>query len=56
MNFKWLKHIDSIELESWSIISTDKKCFILASKGTDIYQLVIGSSPQILVSLWVGLI
>jgi hypothetical protein len=41
----------SNELDSWCIISTDKKCFILASKGPDIYQLTFGGSPQILVCL-----
>lgn len=40
----------SVDVESWTIISTDKKCFILASKGADIYQLFIGSAPQILVN------
>jgi hypothetical protein len=38
----------SVELDTWCVISNDKKCFILASKGQDIYQLVFGSSPQLL--------
>ena len=38
----------SLDLDSWCVISTEKKCFILASKGNDIYQLILGSSPQIL--------
>jgi hypothetical protein len=41
----------SLDVESWCVISTDRKCFILASKGTDIYQLNLGGSPQILVAV-----
>lgn len=42
--------IPGIEIDSWCIISTDKKCFILASKSTDIYQIVFGGTPQLLVN------
>ena len=35
-------------MDSWCVISNEKKCFILASKGNDICQLVVGSSPQLL--------
>lgn len=38
----------TVDLDSWCVISTDKKCFILASKGNDIYQLTFGNSPQLL--------
>ena len=40
------------EPESWCVISTEKKCFVLVTKGTDIYQLIFGGSPQLLVRLW----
>ena len=36
------------EWDSWCIISTDKKCFVLASKGQEVYQLALGATPILL--------
>ncbi len=41
----------STDFETWSIISTDKKCFVLISKGANIYQLNLGGASQLLVSI-----
>ena len=40
----------SLDLDAWCIVSTEKKCFILTSRGNEINQLVIGGSVQPLVS------
>lgn len=37
------------EFESWCVVSTDKKCYILVSMGNNLYQLNLGSSAQLVV-------
>lgn len=41
----------SVDFETWSVVSNDKKCFVLLSKGTNIYQLNLGGAAQLVVSL-----
>lgn len=40
----------SVDFETWSIVSSDKKCCVLLSKGTNIYQLNLGGGAQLIVS------
>ncbi len=40
----------STDFESWCVISTDRKCFILVSMGNNIYQLNLGGAAQLIVN------
>lgn len=44
------------EFESWCVISTDRKCYILVSMGNNLYQLNLGSSAQLIVTFNVSFI
>jgi hypothetical protein len=38
-------------LPCWTVISVEKRCYILVVKGNDIYQLTLESLPQIVVKI-----
>ncbi len=40
----------SVDFESWTIISTEKKCSVLVTKGSNIYQLSLGGAVQLVLS------
>ena len=44
-----LIYLVSTDFESWCVISTDRKCFILVSMGNNIYQLNLGGAAQLIV-------
>ena len=41
----------SVDFETWAIVSNDKKCYVLLSKGTNVYQLNLGGGAQLVVSI-----
>ena len=43
------QEIPSFDFDTWCVVSNERKCYILASKGNDVYQLSIGSAPVSLV-------
>lgn len=40
----------SVDFEAWSIVSNEKRCSVLISKGTNIYQLNLGGAAHLAVN------